>query len=371
MRIAVTCHPTQGGSGIVATELALALADNGHDVHIVSCDRPYRLAKTSKVNYHKVVVPHYPLFKYPPHDLSLVNTLIEVIRDYDIDIVHAHYAVPHAISAIIAGLISKPHPVKIVVTMHGTDITLVGSQPEFYSLTRYAMQQSDAVTVVSEWLLERTMSIFNLDQAPTVIPNFVDPRRFTLEGRAPYPEGGEFVLLHASNYRPVKRVADIVRVFAAVSQRVPARLILAGEGPDLGIARELCAELNICPNITFAGSVHAVEKLFKQAHLFLLLSDYESFGLSALEAMACGTPAVVSLAGGLPEVVQDNETGLLCKTGEVEATADRIVNLLTKRLAWERMSVQTAKQARARFGLTKILPAYERMYAQVLARTGR
>jgi len=366
MKIILSCHPSQGGSGIVATELALALAQRGHEVHMVSCDRPYRLGKRTLVHYHKVYVPDYPLFKYPPHDLSLVNKLIEITYKHHIEIIHAHYAVPHAICAILANHIVQPHPVKVVVTMHGTDITLVGSHPDFYKLCRYTMLKSDGLTTVSNWLKNRTLKEFNITREPEVIPNFFNCSLFNPEERAPYPEKGPFQIMHASNFRPVKRIADVIRVFYEIQKHVSAHLTLAGEGPDLGIARELCAELGFCNKVTFAGLKANIESLFKQSHLFLLLSDYESFGLSALEAMACGTPVAVSRSGGLPEVIQDEKTGLLCPVGDISTIANRAVELLTNKKKWEAMGNQAVQLVRNRFSADKIVSHYETYYEKIL-----
>ena len=366
MRIAISCHPTQGGSGIVATELARALAANGHQVHVISCDRPFRLPETENVLYHPVNIPDYPLFTYPPHDLSLINKLQEVVLAYNIDVVHAHYAIPHAICAILAREIIKPHSVKVVATMHGTDITLVGSHPDFYDVCKYAMVQSDGLTVVSNWLKNRTVEEFRLDFEPDVIHNFIDPVLFNDQGHVGYPDNGEFLIMHASNFRPVKRITDIIRVFHRIQQNIPAKLVLLGKGPELGLARELCAELGICGKIIFAGSHTDIQTYFKKAHLFLLLSAYESFGLAALEAMACGVPVAVSNAGGLPEIVTHGVTGLLCDGNNSEETARLITQLLTDKTRWCRMSQSSAQHVRKNFTAAAVVPQYEKLYETIL-----
>lgn len=369
MRIAISCHPTQGGSGVVATELAMGLARRGHEIHLVSDEMPFRLKDAPRVRFHRVTTTDYPLFKYPPHALSLANKLAEVATDHQIDILHAHYAVPHAISAIIAAQIVKPYRVRVVTTLHGTDITLVGSHRDFHRICRYAMLECDGVTVVSNWLKEQTMKEFSLPRQPEVIPNFVDCNRFSAGGRVDWPADGEFQLLHASNFRPVKRVCDILRVFGKVQRQIPARLVMVGDGPERGLAQELAGELGLGHRVDFVGPQVAVENLYRRSHLFLLLSDYESFGLSALEAMACGTPVVASKAGGLPEVVKDNVTGLLCEVGAIRETADRVIALLKDRARWEAMAQAAPFDAAHRFCTDDVLPWYEKLYERVMGRS--
>jgi N-acetyl-alpha-D-glucosaminyl L-malate synthase BshA len=372
MKIVFSCHPTMGGSGIVATELATALAHRGHQVHLAAVRRPFRLRDDSGVIFHKVNIPEYPLFMYPPHDLALASKLAEVVRKFDIDIIHAHYAIPHAITALLARQIVLPHRVRVVTTLHGTDITLVGSLAEFYDLTRHAMLQSDGLTAVSDWLAAETVRRFELAAPPEVIHNFVDTARFCPDGRAAYPEPGEpFHLLHASNLRPVKRVADIVRVFAGVEAQLPARLTILGEGPEKGLAQELVAELGLCSKVTFTSTAEDVPAVMRSAHLNLLLSDHESFGLSALEGLACGTPVAGSDSGGLPEVIEEGRTGLLCPVGEVACTVVKSLALLGNRAEWERMSREAAADVRERFRVERVVPRAEALYARVLAGRGR
>lgn len=368
MKIAIACHPTQGGSGIVATELALGLARRGHQVHLISDERPFRLGDDRTVRFHKVTVTDYPLFKYPPHSLSVANRLAGVVLDHNIDIVHAHYAVPHAVSAMLAKQVVRPYDVKVVTTLHGTDITLVGSHRDFYRICRHAMLECDGLTCVSWWLREQTMREFDLPRPPEVIPNFVDCDRFSMGNRADYPKDGKFTILHASNFRPVKRVFDVVRVFERMSRQLPgARLMMVGDGPELGMACELAAQLHICDRIDFVGAQPQIEDLYRQAHLFLLLSEYESFGLVALEASACAVPVVASRAGGLPEVVDDGVTGYLCPVGDIAQIADRAVHILQDEDRWRSMSQAATLRAHQMFCDNEILPRYERFYEQVLA----
>ena len=366
MKIAISCHPTQGGSGIVATELAMALAKRGHEIHIASCVRPFRLDESSGVVFHKLNVTDYPLFRFPPHDLCLANKLAEIIKQYAIDIVHAHYAIPHAISAILAREVVGPCRVKAVTTLHGTDITLVGSNAGFYDITRYAMQRCAGVTAVSKWLQNETMEKFRLTDAPRVIPNFIDTGKFNPEGRIGYPPDGVFQLLHASNFRPVKRVTDIVRVFQKIREHVDAHLTFVGDGPDCGLAKELVGELGLCREVTFMAPTVDMVPLLRRSHLFFLLSHYESFGLSALEAMACGVPVAVTNAGGLPEVVEDGVSGLLCDIGDIAGVAEKIVKLLRDRAAWEAMSGNAAARAAESFPAEKIVRQYEDYYREIM-----
>ncbi len=367
MRIAVSCHPTQGGSGIVATELATAFAQRGHQVHLAATRKPYRLHEGSGVIFHPLESFRYPLFRYPPEDLSLANRLAGIIRKFDIDIIHAHYAIPHAVVALLAKQVVQPHPVKIVTTLHGTDITLVGSHAEFWELTRHAMMKSDGLTAVSTWLRDETMHRFDLPVPPEVIYNFVDGNRFYPGDRVGYPEqGGEFHIIHASNLRPVKRIADVVRVFERIQNELPARLTILGEGPEKGLAEELVSELDLCGRVRFTSTARDVPGALRSAHLMLLLSDYESFGLSALESMACGTPVAASHSGGLPEVIEPGVTGLLCPVGNPRATARAAIDLLKGRSRWEAMSARSAQAVREQFGVASVVPQYEALYERVM-----
>jgi N-acetyl-alpha-D-glucosaminyl L-malate synthase BshA len=370
MRIAISCHPTHGGSGIVATELAMALARRGHQIHVVSEQRPFRLAEMKNIAFHQVNVTDYPLFKHPPSGLCLANELAEVVAAHDIDILHAHYAIPHAISAMLARemLCERDHHVRVVATLHGTDITLVGSDRSFYRVCRYAMLRCHGLTTVSQWLADQTQEVFKLDRPIEIIPNFVDCDRFTTKGRAAYPEDGAFRILHASNFRPVKRVFDVVRVFAQLRKALPkAQLVMVGDGPERGAACELAAELGVRDAVEFAGPQLNIEDTYRNCHLYLLLSDYESFGLSALEAMASGMPVVVSQAGGLVEVVEEGQSGFLRPVGDVAAMAAAAVSALDDKATWQHMSKAAAQHAREMFCKDKIIPQYELYYEKVIA----
>ncbi len=368
MRIAIACHPTPGGSGVIATELADALARRGHEVHLAAYTRPFRLPADSPVIFHPAACPDYPLFQHPPCDLSFANLLAGIVKDHGVEIIHAHYAVPHCVTALLARDIVQPHPVKVVTTLHGTDITLVGSHRDFFDLVRYAMLRSDALTAPSQWLCDETVQRFQLPTAPIKIPNFVDTTVFFPEGRAPYPAPGEpFQLLHASNMRPVKRISDVIRVFAGVARQAPARLTVVGEGPDKGLAVELASMLGVSDRVEFRGLSREMGAIMRSAHLFLLLSDYESFGVSALEAMASGVPVIGTTGGGLGEVVRDGKTGLLCGVGEVQCITRKAMTILADAGRWERFSRAAARHAPERFDLRAAVNQYEELYRQVLS----
>lgn len=369
MRIAISCHPTHGGSGVVATELAMGLAQRGHEVHVVSHERPFRLTEGPNLTFHTVPVTDYPLFRYPPHGLSLANVLAELAVDRNLDIIHAHYAVPHAISAMLARdmLCLCERKVKVVTTVHGTDITLVGSHKDFYRVCRYAMAMADGTTAVSHWLAQRTNEVFNLADAPVVIPNFVDCDRFKPDGRVGPAEDGAYRIMHASNFRPVKRVFDIIRVFALMRQRLAnARMVMVGDGPERGSAAELAAELGVAEAVDFVGTQVDIQECYRRSHLFMLLSQYESFGVSALEAMACGTPVIASRAGGLVEVVEDGVTGRLCAVGHVDQIAETACEILADADRWRTMSLAARMRAHRQFCKDLVVPEYEEYYQNII-----
>lgn len=370
MKIAIVCYPSHGGSGVVASELALGLADRGHTVHIVSYAVPFRLrAFNPNVQIHEVEVTTYPLFKYPPYTLGLATKLAQVASDEGIDIIHAHYAVPHAVSAFLAKQILGGESPRIVTTLHGTDITLVGADESFHRVTKFAIEVSDGVTAVSRYLRERTIEAFALKKQVEVIYNFVDASRSprgSPSDRLHWAPGGEKVLVHASNFRPVKRVSDVVRIFDIVRRTIAAKLLLVGEGPERLFVRELVKELRLSDHVHFLGEQDYIESVLACSDLLILPSEQESFGLVALEAASCGVPVVGSRVGGLPEVVLDGETGFLFPVGEVRDMAAACVSLLSDAEAYRKFSHRAKMRAREEFDAANIIPQYERLYETLL-----
>ncbi len=376
MRIGITCYPTYGGSGALATELGIALARRGHEVHFISYAQPFRLpAFTPRIYFHEVDVGRYPLFEYPPYDLALAVRMHEVTLAHDLDLLHCHYAIPHATSAWIAKemLRQTRNDVKVVTTLHGTDITIVGQDPSFRQITKFSIEKSDGLTAVSRYLQTETLGTFGCTACRIeVIPNFVDPEvydrsRYTsiLDEQLPSDTA---VLMHISNFRPVKRVRDVIRVFAKVKAEMPAVLVMVGDGPDRVDAEAEARDLGVQDKVFFLGKIDAVAPLLAGADLFLLPSSGESFGLSALEALATGVPVIGTAVGGLPEVVREGETGFLRPVGDIDAMARAAVDLLRDRDRWHRMSTLAAADARARFSLDAIVSQYEAFYEYALAR---
>ena len=375
MRIGIACYPTYGGSGAVATELGLQLAERGHEVHFISYAQPFRLtAFHDRVFFHEVEVPHYPLFEYPPYSLALAVQVGEVARQHELDVLHAHYAIPHAAAAWLAVqmLRDEGHDLKVVTTLHGTDITLVGQDPSFWSITKFSVERSDGVTAVSEWLRDQTYEAFQCRRAEIrVIPNFVDPAvfdrdRWDCHARALAP-GGEKIVMHISNFRKVKRVGDVVGAFAGIRSEVEARLVLVGDGPERAHAHEEVARLGLEDDVVFLGKLESVAELLSCADLFLLPSEQESFGLVALEALASGVPVVGTSGSGISEVVDDGETGHLHPVGDVAGMAASGVRILRDRAVWTRMSKTGRERAVERFRADRVVPMYEAFYADVLA----
>ena len=380
MRIGITCYPTYGGSGVVATELGIELAAAGHEVHFISYSQPFRLnGRNEGVFYHEVPVSNYPLFEFPPYDLALASRMAEVAEFNDLDLLHVHYAIPHSVSALLARqmLASRGRRLPFVTTLHGTDITLVGLDRSYLSITQYAIQESDGVTSISSYLKEKTLEDFGITRGIEVIPNFVNCDVYTpftdeavrSEARKRFAKDGEAILIHLSNFRPVKRVVDVVKIFSRVVREVPAQLVLVGDGPDRSAAEWLAHELGIHDRIHFLGKQERVNELLAMADLMVMPSELESFGLAALEAMACKVPAIATRVGGVPELIDDGVTGLLFPVAALDAMAAGIVALLQNRDRLETMRDAARKTARTRFCATKIVPRYVQYYETILGQT--
>jgi N-acetyl-alpha-D-glucosaminyl L-malate synthase BshA len=374
MRIGITCYPTYGGSGAVATELGLELARRGHEIHLISYASPFRLRGFAEhVYFHEVDLSGaYPLLEYFPYSLALAVKQEEVALREELDILHVHYAVPHATAAFLAReMIRGQRELKVVTTLHGTDITLVGQERSFYTVTKFSIERSDAVTAVSEYLRDETYKAFLCEGCGIdVIPNFINPAEYfpsdDVRCRQALAPAGTKVLMHVSNFRPVKRVPDVVRIFAEVRKHVPAVLILVGDGPERPLVEAEVERLEVSDDVRFLGKVDAVADLLRAADLFLLPSASESFGLSALEAMACGVPVIASDVGGVPEVVVDGETGALRPLGDIDAMAKCALELLEPE-RWQQTSAAAVNRAK-RFDEADIVPQYEALYRRVLGR---
>ncbi len=368
MRIAVVCYPSYGGSGVVASELGKAMAARGHQVHFVSYELPFRLrGYQHAIIFHQVEVPTYPLFKYPPYVLALTNKLVELARYGCLDIIHAHYAIPHAVSSYLAKQLVPE--VVTITTLHGTDITLVGSDPSFSEIISFAINRSDGVTAVSRSLRAETYRRFTVHRPIRVIPNFVDlqayRRRPNPELRRCFAPGGEKIVIHVSNFRPVKRVLAVVEIVAQIREYLPVRLLLVGDGPDVPAARRRTRELGLEEAVLFVGRQDDLVPLLSVADLFLLPSAQESFGLAALEAMACGVPVVASRVGGLPEVV-DEHSGRLHEVEDLEGMARSAVQIMSEQGVWEDYS-EGARRRAEQFDAQRLVDAYEEFYREILA----
>ncbi|HZH39681.1 MAG TPA: N-acetyl-alpha-D-glucosaminyl L-malate synthase BshA [Gemmatimonadales bacterium] len=373
MRIGITCYPTYGGSGAIATELGLELAKRGHEIHFVSYASPFRLPSfAERVTFHEVTQAEYPLFETAsPYALALAVKQHEVALREQLDIMHVHYAIPHAATAWLAKqMLAEQRDLKLVTTLHGTDITLVGKDPSYYTLTKFSIERSDRVTAVSKYLREETYRAFGCARCDvTVIPNFVSTTSYKAATeswfRRALGAGTQPILLHVSNFRPVKRVQDVVRIFAGVRKVMPAMLVMVGDGPERDAAQTEADSLGLKNDVRFLGKVDNVADVMRGADLFLLPSEAESFGLAALEAMACGAPVIASNAGGLPELVVEGETGFLSAPGDVAAmTANALEILRTPALA-ARMRAASVERAQA-FSVDKVVPQYERVYEDLL-----
>ncbi len=375
MRVGITCYPTYGGSGIVATELGLELAHRGHEVHFISYANPIRLDPgTPRIHYHEVEVSTYPLFLYPPYSMALASRMAEVAESYDLDLLHAHYAIPHSVSAFLAQQMLAPRKrLPFVTTLHGTDITLVGSDGSYFPITKFSIERSNGVTAISEWLRRETVDVFGVTNEIRVIPNFVNCEMYrpdeAKKDAALYAPSGEKLLLHVSNFRPVKRVMDCIRILAEVRKNAPARLLMAGDGPDRGAAEHLAHQLGVSRYVTFLGKQNHMERLIPQAHVMLLPSELESFGLATLEGMACGVVPVATRVGGVPELITNGEDGFLEPVGDIQAQAARVTALLTDENLHRRMAMAGRWNAAERFCSDKIIPLYEKFYREVVEQT--
>jgi L-malate glycosyltransferase len=374
VNIGITCYPTYGGSGIVATELGLELANRGHEVHFITYANPIRLDPgIPRIRYHEVEVSNYPLFQYPPYCLALASRMAEVAEAYRLDLLHVHYAIPHSIAALLAQQMLAPErKLPFITTLHGTDITLVGTDRSYFPITKFSIEQSDGITSISEYLRGRTVDVFAVPKEIRVIKNFVNcelykPDREKAQARRYAPEGDK-LLIHLSNFRPVKRVLDCIEILAEVRRRTPAHLLMVGDGPDCGTAEQLARRLGVERHVSFLGKQNHVERIIPLAHALLMPSELESFGLAALEAMACGVVPVATRVGGVPELITDGEDGYLEAVGDIAAQAARVTALLTDEALHERMAGAARWTAAERFCTDKIIPLYEGYYAEVCGR---
>jgi N-acetyl-alpha-D-glucosaminyl L-malate synthase BshA len=372
MKIGIVCYPTYGGSGVVATELGLGLARKGHEVHFITYRRPVRLAHfLPNVFYHEVDGEDYPLFEYPPYDTALASKIVDVVQYQNLDILHVHYAIPHATVAYTAKkiLLTKGRYIPVITTLHGTDITLVGNNRAFAPVVEFSINKSDGVTAVSQALKTDTLNLFDIERDIRVIYNFIDFERFKKTNKDHFKKiiapDGERILAHTSNFRKVKRIEDAIRIFKRVHEAVPSKLLMIGDGPERQNAEQLCRELHLCDHVRFLGKQDPIEELLAICDLFLMPSESESFGLAALEAMACEVPVISSNGGGLPEVNLHGVTGFLSDPGKVDEMASYAIQLLEN----EQMLLQfreNALQQAQRFALDQILPDYERYYEEIL-----
>ena len=369
MRIGITCYPTVGGSGTVAVELGKQLARRGHEIHFVSYRLPFRLGDFQQnVCFHEVDISSYPLFEYPPHDLALAVKMAEAAREHRLELFHVHYAIPHAVAGVLAQEMLGEGAPRLITTLHGTDITIVGQDRSFFEITRFGIERSQGVTAVSEFLKRMTLEEFQVSRPIEYIPNFVDVSLYSAErrDRSAFAAPGQKVLLHISNFRPVKRVLDVVRIFERVAREVDAVLLMVGEGPERSSAQALARRLGVQDRLRFLGTQETIEEIAGMADVFLLPSELESFGLSALEAMACAVPVVGSDAGGLPEVVKHTESGYLLPVGDVEGMAARTLEILKDDERRREMGQAGRRRAESLFSAERVVSRYERFYERVL-----
>jgi N-acetyl-alpha-D-glucosaminyl L-malate synthase BshA len=378
MRIGITCYPTYGGSGVVATELGLELAERGHEIHFISYAQPIRLSGPHpNIHYHEVEVSRYPLFEYPPYDLALASRMAEVAELYDLDLLHVHYAIPHSVSALLARqmMAAKPRGRKLpfVTTLHGTDITLVGLDRSYLPITRFSIEQSDGVTAISQYLRERTLREFDIRNEIRVIYNFVNCDVYVRGKEAAdlkqeYAPNGERLLVHLSNFRPVKRITDCIEVFERVRKKIPSKLLMIGDGPDRSRAEWLAVQKGIHDDVIFLGKQEQVQEKLALADILLLPSELESFGLAALEGMACEVVPIATRVGGIPELIEHGKSGYLADVGDVESMARYAIDLLGDDAALQTMAKASRAVAQSRFCASRIIPQYEEYYRRVLER---
>ncbi|MFC7524985.1 N-acetyl-alpha-D-glucosaminyl L-malate synthase BshA [Parapedobacter sp. GCM10030251] len=373
MKIGIVCYPTFGGSGVVATELGKALAANGHQIHFITYSQPARLDFFSEnLYYHEVTISKYPLFDFPPYELALASKLVDVVRFEKLDVLHVHYAIPHASAAFMAKQILATYGIHIpvVTTLHGTDITLVGKDASYSPVVTFSINQSDGVTAVSNNLKEETLNYFDVKREIRVIPNFVDLSRFSLKPRQHFKQaiapGDERILVHTSNFRKVKRTTDVIRIFKKVQEKIPSKLLMVGDGPERTHAEQLSRELGVDKDIRFLGKQDAIEEILSVSDLFIIPSGSESFGLAALEAMACKVPVISSNTGGLPELNIDGITGYLSDVGDVDSMAMNAIHILEDRDRLDRFKEAALERAKD-FQLANIMPLYEQYYQKVIS----
>ncbi len=371
MKIGITCYPTYGGSGIVATELGLELATRGHDVHFITYANPIRLDPgTPRIFYHEVEVSNYPLFQYPPYCLALASRMAEVAEAYELDLLHVHYAIPHSTAAMLAQqMLAVRRRLPFITTLHGTDVSIVGMDRSYFPITKFSIEKSDGITGVSQDVRRETYEVFGVKNDIRVIYNFVNTEIYRpMEERDRTNDtSGEKRLMHISNFRPVKRVTDCVRILAEVIKETPAHLFMVGDGPDRPDAHRLARELGVERQVTFLGKQDHVERLFPKMHALLMPSEMESFGLGALEAMACGVPPITTRVGGLPELVTDGVDGFLEPVGDIAAQSRRAIELLTNEPLHRKMAEAARRTAVERFASSTIIPQYEKYYEEIVA----
>lgn len=378
MNIGIVCYPTYGGSGVVATELAKALAKRGHSVHVMSYARPTRLdTLDANISYHEVAINSYPLFEFPPYDLALASHMVDLIRFQKLDLLHVHYAIPHATSGYLAKQIlgAEAAHVPIITTLHGTDITIVGNDPSYKPVVDFSINQSDGVTAVSDYLRNETYANFDIKNDIKVIPNFVDLERFHRQEKTHFRQmicpNDEKILTHVSNFRKVKRVNDVVAVFARVLESgIKAKLLMVGDGPERTSAEQHCRDLGVCSDVRFVGKQEKIEEILSISDVFVMPSESETFGLAALEAMSCGVPVISSNAGGVPELNIHGETGYLCDVGDTQAMGNYAITLLSNNELQKKMALNARRRAEE-FEIEHIVSQYEEYYQLVAERTRR